>query len=349
MSFFSAVLAQKETAKSSFISAGLSPELERAVIALKMPEWLNEENIAQDNQARNVIVEEKLEIAKVRKMIQNAKQSIFLQSFLLSDSFIIEELEAAAKRGVWVLILTSDAIEKNNHQRLEDDIRTESYNSLIKKLANFSLVRFHEKAHPKFIVTDVMLNKSSNVGFFSTGNITKSGLEKNEERFVWLNEVQTKQLAAYFINMFQEAPKELNYKANKITRKSVETKSGNTGEFIFLGKKETQTLDYQILTDYIVKAKKAVFATYKLGDKNKFYDIVLEAAKHQVDITIRYNNTYLETSKFKKLGIKLEQNDLLHAKYIDLDYEDGSKKLFILSGNFDKKTSENKYEIIVEI
>lgn len=136
---------------------------------------------------------------EVVAMIDTAKETVILCSFLFSDPSICDALLRAARRGVrgYVMLaaetrLKSEPPEDDRSDWSEEQRRRlEEFKRLLNALAGWVVVRAADSFHAKFVLVDP---RSSPAGMMLTCNLTKEALTRNEEIAVRLEEDEVRDL-----------------------------------------------------------------------------------------------------------------------------------------------------------
>ena len=277
----------------------------------------------------------------VKRLIRGAQEALYLQSNLLEDTWLIDELEkAATENGIRVYILHANHVIKNNEHQLSDDFRTESQEALMQRLASFAVVRHHSWAHAKFLVVDPQSETPH--GFFSTGNFTVKAMEENPERYAKLGGQQTRLVARRFRELFGLAKTELGWKDQKLNRTPTTKQTIKKAELF--NYENAYPFAFEKLESVFQQAKTIEMGTYNLDDKHPIMDLLLAAKKK---VKIHYSKMDPKAqSRLQSSGAKLQQNSLWHAKYLHFKKENG-EAFFLFSGNFDEMSLRNPYELIL--
>ena len=126
---------------------------------------------------------------RVVEAIRQARETVFVSSFLVSDQEIARALlEAAQKRGVRAYVLLAAERVKKEPKGDEDfDQRMyEAEKNLLQEIAGHALVRSAGFFHAKVVLVDAPAGD----GFLLTANLTTEALERNEELVVELGPEQ---------------------------------------------------------------------------------------------------------------------------------------------------------------
>lgn len=265
---------------------------------------------------------------KIVSLIDNAKEFICLQSFLIQTSPVTEALKRASDKGVKVYILSSaEARLKDTIEEEQDFIKADYIKLLTEVFRNRFIHRSAENFHAKYILVDP---KSNPKGFICTNNFTLNGFSKNPELAVELNSDQCTELFKVFTYHFWE-------------HSSSEQTEGN--EFASVkpvGKFNIEPLEHLLITSpnpnisnleaELVRAikdarKEIVLTTYSLDKSNAVIQALIEKAKNGIDVSVfarvseRLYNEHLKD--LLDTGIKIYLHPLTHAKSLLIDSEQG--------------------------
>ncbi|MFO0963748.1 MAG: phospholipase D-like domain-containing protein [Phycisphaerales bacterium] len=135
--------------------------------------------------------------ARALGIIGRAREVVVVCSFLLSDSMVIEALEAAARRGVRVYVMLAaetrllseppdnDVSDKGVWQRQV----IADFRSLLRRLGGLTMIRASDQFHAKVVIADPSTHP---VGLLFTANLTEDALSRNQELAVELSASQVR-------------------------------------------------------------------------------------------------------------------------------------------------------------
>lgn len=278
--------------------------------------------------------EQKVLLSKIIKAIDNAKEAICLQSFLIQDTALIDALLKAVERQVKVFVLSSAEARLKEKIEEESDFIKANYIQLLEtKFKNHFIHRTAENFHGKYILMDP--NKKAK-GFICTNNFTENGFTKNPELAVELNAEQCEELFKVFVYHFwehstdeQTATKEFDkvQPANKFSLpklKNVLLTSPNT---------KNNSLN-DTLVKATTKAKKSIsVSTFLLDKDTELVKVISEKAKQGVEVFLfcrpleRQFNEQLK--ELLEVGVQIYFHPLTHAKSLLID----SKYGFVFTAN----------------
>lgn len=273
--------------------------------------------------------------SRIIKAIDNAKELICLQSFLIQDTAVIDALtKAVEQRQVKVYVLSSaEARLKETIEEEADFIKANYIQLLETKFKNNFIHRTAENFHGKYILIDP--NKKAK-GFICTNNFTENGFTKNPELAVELNEEQCKELFKVFVYHFweystdeQTATKEFDkvQAANKFTLpklKKILLTSPNT---------KSNSLNDSLLKAVTHAEKSISISTFLLDRNTELVKSISEKAKQGIEVTLfcrpleRQFNEQLKD--LLEIGFQIFFHPLTHAKSLLVD----SKVGFVFTAN----------------
>lgn len=279
--------------------------------------------------------EQKALLSRIIKAIDDAKELICLQSFLIQDTALIDALiKAVGQRQVKVYVLSSvEARLKETIEEEADFIKANYIQLLETKFKNHFIHRTAENFHGKYILIDP--NKKAK-GFICTNNFTENGFSMNPELAVELNVEQCEELFKVFVYHFwehstdeQTAIKEFDKvqaankfslpKLNQILLTSPNTKNNSLNDSLLKA---------------VNKAKKSISLSTFLLDKNTgLVKAISEKAKQEIEVILfcrpveRQFNEHLK--ELLEVGVQVFFHPLIHAKSLLVDSKDG----FVFTAN----------------
>lgn len=250
------------------------------------------------------------------KAINNAKTSIFLSIFSLTDKEILKALKKASERGVQLKIF----FDKKHSFKQPQKYLNKKYLLPIKKSGLM---------HQKVIVIDNILT------FVGSANLTKLSLKMHSNLFVG---IYKKKIASFL--------------ENKSSSNLVTTVGSQSMEIIILP--EEKALAMNRVEKIIDSAASSIdIAMYTFSNK-KIANRLIAAKKRGVDITVVIDSrtassaskNLIELLKKEDIDIRISKNiELLHHKYLYVD-----KKLLLFgSCNFTKAAFSKNSEIVIII
>ncbi len=295
--------------------------------------------------------QEKILFNTMRNAIQTAKRMICLQSYLLQDTAIIDDLvEAVDKRNVRVFVMDAAETRLGKLIEEENDFIAKDYAQMLNKKFQFRFVhRQAENLHAKFLLIDPQSNPQ---GFLFTGNFTKKPFFENPELAVKLNPEQIQEFFQLFVYHFWE------YCTDEQTAKTSFNKVKGVGAFA------TPTLKYSLVTSpnpdlsnmqkNLLKAVQSAqssisFSTFGFDVNNAVSQAVLEKQKAGVSICIfsRTRKKAIENNLQILLdnGAEMYCHPLIHGKSLLVDNKEG----FIFTANFEKHGLETGFEVGIQL
>ncbi len=285
---------------------------------------------------------------KIIKQIQEAKKMICLQSFLIQDTRIIDELIKASQRNVKVYVLDAAETRLKTQAYSEDDsFISDEYKEMINKKFRGNIVhRQAENLHAKFILIDPKTENAQ--GFLCTGNFNLKPFIENPELGVPLSETQVNEFFQLFVYHFWEhTTHEQNttetFDAVKPVRMFEAPKINNV--LCTSPNSELSNLK-STLFESIKNAKESIsFSTFGLDINHELAQEILLKIKEGISVTIfcrlREKTITNHISELQKAGAIVYCHPLIHAKSIVID----QKEAYVFTANFEKHGMDSGFEV----
>lgn len=294
--------------------------------------------------------EHKILFSKIIKAIDNAKEFVCLQSFLIQDSALIDALLKAVERKVKVFILSSAEARLKDRIEEETDFIKANYIQLIgNKFRNHFVHRTAENFHAKYILIDPKTNPK---GFICTNNFTENGFAKNPELAVELKKEQCEELFKVFVYHFWEHSTDeqtatTEFEKVKPANKFSLSKLNNI--LLTSPNAELNTLN-EALKKAVKNAKKSItLSTFQLDKNTELIKLIVEKAKQGIEVTLfcrpieRQFNEQLK--ELLETGFQVYFHSLIHAKSLLTDEKDG----FLFTANLTENGLEKGLEVGVKL
>lgn len=313
----------------------------------------NNPNIYQSTENNNLSIIEsgknKVAFNTIIQAIKKAKKIICIQSFLIQDSQIIDELILKVKNeNVKVYILGS---ANTRLERIEeDDFIVSDYKNLLEtKFKNNFIFRSSENFHGKYILIDP--NSKNVKGFLCTNNFTENGFIKNVEITVSLNSEQCEEIFKVFVYHFWEyATHEQNETKifDFVNPKNHFSLPKLNHLIITSPENEHSTLE-KVLLKNIIEAKESIsISTYNFEISQDIVKLLIEKSKQNVRVTLFCPLKHNKFEGYKTLsnnGITLILHQNFHAKSLIID----NSISFVFTGNLDTLSMKKNLEIGVQL
>lgn len=286
---------------------------------------------------------------KISNLIINAKETIFICSFLINDNEIVTHLIEKALKGVTIYILTASeaVINKSNN---EDYTRHDEHVALLKKLSSeYRILVRTGNIHAKFIIIDA--HRVFIKGLLSTSNFNKEPLSRDGEVGIMLDKTSATSLANLFIKTFWEKSE------NELARngKSLNNVTPKTTAIDLDGSNTLFTFDdeYNSIKENVIQkiknAQKSIYITSFNYDYKDIEDILLAKAKNGLNIQIigrpkkiLKSNLYNILKDYENVAFYIHEQ--IHAKLLICD-----NSALLLTANFEEKGMDTGVEAGVEI
>lgn len=295
--------------------------------------------------------EQKTLFSKIINAVDNAKEFVCLQSFLIQDTELITALvNAVEQRKVKVFVLSSaEARLKDKIEEETDFIKANYIQLLDTKFKNHFVHRTAENFHAKYILIDPKTNAK---GFICTNNFTENGFAKNPELAVELSKEQCKEFFKVFVYHFWEHSTDEQTATNEFDKVKPANKfSLSNLNNILLTSPNTQI---NSLNDTLKKtaknAQKSIsFSTFLLDKNTELLKVILDKAKQGIEVTLfcrpiekQFNE---QLKELLEAGVQIFFHSLIHAKSLLIDEKDG----FVFTANFTENGLDKGLEVGVKL
>lgn len=288
---------------------------------------------------------------RFRKMLINAlkeaKQTIFLCSFILSDQLIIEELLKAVERNVRVYLLFST--EAQLSKELEQDLSEFNkqalnfHKGMLDKFVGKALARTSDHLHAKFLLIDT--NTTQTKGFLSTANFTEDALSRNQELGIVLSDEAINECFRFFRRGFWlESKQELIRKGRWDPIKKEQFRKELNNQLIRTTEKQRTDIKEEIRG--LIKQSKGliIISSYGFSKEHEISQLLQEQSKNrEIIILTRPRDRNSSFQEFiTNQNVKIYAYKFLHSKFVLIPKE---KKGFIMTANFEERGLDSGYEL----
>ncbi|MCA9177464.1 MAG: phosphatidylserine/phosphatidylglycerophosphate/cardiolipin synthase family protein [Planctomycetales bacterium] len=283
--------------------------------------------------------------------IRNAKQRVFVASFMLGDNQVIDEMIDAAKRlegGVYLITALDERSMRRGLQEYEDNEQEapEERKKNFERLTSSGVyVRGHESCHAKFAVID------SHTAIVGSANFVAKGFEwTGEANLVLREKTGVRQLSRLFTELWYqgctwEVPPGQTYlvaerKAQQAPARP-EPPTGQPGEIVWTNGSGQMSLLKAIQRTIDAARERLTLSTYSIVGMQKnsalLVDRIHESLRRDVDVRlfVRQRNPYPEQNEelvaLHDAGVKIHGDHRNHAKVAIAD----TTTAMLFSANFD--------------
>jgi hypothetical protein len=285
---------------------------------------------------------DKVVFNKVLSLIKGAKESICLQSFLIQDTAIIDELVKATERGIRVFITSSAEARLKPTIEEEQDFIKENYKKMLNEKFKFHFVhRSAENLHAKFIVID---GKTNPQGIIFTNNFTENGFLKNPELAVVLTAEQAQELYKVFVYYFWERTTDEQTAENEFDNvKPLEKFELPNLQHILLS---SDTSLKKSVVQAIEKAESNIsLSTFTIDSEYEICKKIADKLQKGVGVSIftRLNNKQLQNQVkgFIDNDADILLHQTTHAKFILIDNTEG----YVFTANLNQSDFEIGFNV----
>lgn len=264
----------------------------------------------------------KFMLNQIINLIDQAKQMICAQSFIMDDNALLTALVRASKRGVHIFLL--GATVKLSPPDEEKNFSTEKYKKLLeKKIKGQILYRASNSFHGKYILIDPKSDQPQ--GVLLTANFTQNALAKNPELAIPLTKHQVEDFYKLFRYTFWEKAEEEHTARRDFQplapaqqfdipqlEEAIPTELGGNKPLL------------SMLLEQVNEAKKSIYlSTFNLDPEHQVSQALISKAKEGVPVTLffpkRPHKIKEACKPFLDAGAKVFIQDHLHAKFLLVD------------------------------
>jgi len=291
----------------------------------------------------------KIFFQKIINLIQNSLQLICLQSYLIQNSQIIDELINAANRGVKVYVMDSAEARIGAKIEEEESFATADYVKMLQeKFRNKIIHRQAENFHTKFIISDPNTNPK---GFLTTANFTIKALTENPEFAIELSPKQTLDCYKTFVYHFWEHATDeqtANVQFDKVEKINKFDLPNNLDILLTSPNSQKSNLKKYLLNEIENTKSEIVFSTFGFDIEHEVVQAILRKLKSGIKVKIFARPREKTLKGFTTLlenGAEIYFHKLLHAKAILFDNMRGA----IFSANFEPHGLDSGWEMGVKL
>jgi len=313
---------------------------------------VNNKYFSTENQNLSVIEtgENKIFFNKIISLIQSAHKVICLQSYLIQNSQIIDELVNASNRNVKVYVM--DSAETRIGGKIEEDesfVKEDYVKMMQEKFLNKIIHRQAENFHAKFIVIDPKTNPK---GYLTTANFTIKALTENPEFGIELTTKQALDCYKTFVYHFWEHATDEQTATNDWTKyeKHPDKFSLPNDLEILLSSPnaEKSNLKKYLIQEIENVTDSITFSTFGFDIEHEVAQAILRKLKSGLKVKIFARPREKSLKGFTTLlenGAEIYFHNLLHAKAILFDNKEGA----IFSANFESHGLDDGWEMGIKL
>jgi len=271
-------------------------------------------------------------------MLDSAKDSICVASFLIADSYIIQAMLRASERGVRVYLLTASETQLLREPKEDnefDALRLKEHIRTLEQLAGRVLVRTGENLHSKFVLVDPQSSQAQ--GFLLTANLTSEALTRNVEIGVELDSDEVHDLFRQFlIGFWIESSNELLEPGSISKIEPLSDVVLPSPLQLLSTTSRTSTIKQRV--DALIDAAKSeiIVSSFGIDMKHETTQKIIQAARAGTKVRIlsrpRPNkNTMNALIALVEAGAEVRGHRWLHAKCVLADTNEGWSGLVMTS------------------
>ncbi len=305
---------------------------------------------APDESGRGTLLEtgpQKVLLNKLIALIDQSKEMICFQSFLMQEGPLFAALKRAASRGVRVYALGAAEARLANHNEEEEDFMKEHYIKLLEETFKGSILfRTADYFHAKYLLIDPESNAAA--GFLVTCNLTNKALSENPELGLQLNPIQIKELFEIFVYHFWEHAAHQHGKSAQFDAVAPAKRFAPkpwTHVRITSPNPAATTLLPSLLEAVEKATKSIVVSAFGFESEHALCQAILKKAKDGMEVIVFSPPRKPNLDGFCKQieqagGIVISQN-LLHAKFLVTD----NHTAYVFTANFAKLGLDSGMEV----
>lgn len=289
---------------------------------------------------------------RVVELIENAKQTIVLSTFLLADERVESALFEAAKRKVRVYVLLACETRLGGDEPDDDfgKMCLTQHKAMLNKLSGFVHFASAPHFHAKAVITDALHDANDPKGLLLTANLTAEALMRNEELAVSLKHVQIAELAKVFRwAIFESAEHHMIDHGEFASYKS----PGNTPypaglTEILVTSSEEAAIREHALTLIQQANEELIISSFGWQEDHQLVKAICNRAEAGVKVTIlsRQRPAAIPAlMAMKQAGASVKCFKWLHAKAVLVD----GKKAMVMSANFQVYGMDEGFELGVKL
>ncbi|GLS83029.1 phospholipase D-like domain-containing protein [Paraferrimonas haliotis] len=290
--------------------------------------------------------------SRVVELIDSAKHSVILSTFLLADDNVESAVLNAAKRKVRVYILLAC------ETRLDGDVPDddfgkkclEQHQQMLNKLSGHVHFASAPHFHAKAVVIDALHETGNAKGLLLTANLTEEALKRNEELGVSLSRHQIDEIVKVFRwAIFESAQHHMTRRGEFSAYKS----PGNVGyprelnEILVTSSEDTQIREHVLAL--INKAdKELIISSFGWQEDHQLVKAICERAKLGVKVTVLSRQRPAAMPALlamKQAGASVKCFKWLHAKAVVAD----GVHAMVMSANFQAHGMDQGFELGVKL
>lgn len=290
--------------------------------------------------------------SRVVELIDNAKHSVILSTFLLADENVESAVLKASKRKVHVYILLAC------ETRLDGDVPDDDFGKkclvqhkeMLNKLSGYVHFASAPHFHAKAVVIDALHETGNAKGLLLTANLTEEALKRNEELGVFLSRHQIDEIVSVFRwAIFESAQHHMTSRGEFSAYKS----PGNVGyprgltEILVTSSEDTKIREHALAL--INKAdRELTISSFGWQEDHQLVKAICERAKSGLKVTILSRQRPAAMPALlamKQAGASVMCFKWLHAKAVIADGMHG----MVMSANFQAHGMDQGFELGVKL
>ena len=287
---------------------------------------------------------------RVVDLIDSAKKTAVIVSFLLADKKVEDAIFKAAKRGVrvYLLLACETRLDKDPDDAFGKDC-LEQHRQMLKRLAGKIMIRSAPHYHAKVILVDAIgTDEEVASGMMLTANLTKEALERNEELAVPLLDDEIKEMTSMLKwAFFEDAEHQMLDNSNfaPVDEKSQNVPFPDKLTNVLCTSKHNCSIKENALRLISEAQEDLMVSSFGWGEDHEVIEAICAKARAGVGVTIlaRKDRQASRSALIKlvKAGARVYGFKWLHAKAIWAD----ANEAMVMSANLEKHGLDEGFEL----
>lgn len=281
--------------------------------------------------------------SRIVEMIEHAKETVIVSSYLLADDGIKKALTQAFEQGTRCYIMTAAASRLRQEVNTEfDEDEYKRHQAMLSALTNKALIRVSDDFHANIIITDPKSDDAR--GLLFTANLTAGGLGRNQELFVKLEKDEIQEAMSVLKWAFWEHSKHEQVDDTLRVFKPLGRMAPANPEKILQTSQHHHTIRDTILKILQSNPKKIIISSFGWDERHPIVGELCKLAKHGTEITVLTRSNRKAVSKamqmMKKANIRVLGFEWLHAKVMISD-----QHTIVMSANIEERGIDKGFEL----
>ncbi len=302
------------------------------------------------NQSSHKVISSKTDdlTREIIKMLDSAKSTAVICSFLLADEKIEQALIKAADRGVRIYLMLA-CETRLDKETSDDDFEKdciEQHSRMLNALGGKVLIRSAPHYHAKVVLVDAMGENVDPQGILLTANLTSEALQRNEELGIFLSKEEIQELVPVMKwAFFEDAQHQmLDNKKFEAVQPLGQVEHPSGLEKIVVTQGKNRSIREQALSLIARAENEIVVSSFGWQQDHDVVQSLIAKSKAGVKVTVlaRIRGKGIDALReLKAAGAEVYGFKWLHAKAICVD----SSEAMVMSANLEKHGLDEGFEL----